>query len=637
MTEKRLALLIASYQYQDPGLAQLLAPPKDVAALAEVLQDPTIGGFDEVQPLINEPLSTVRRTMARFFHRKSRNDLLLLYFSGHGVLDDWGRLYLTVTDTELEFPGATAIPATDITDEMDKSRSRRKVLILDCCHSGAFERTKGVPGASVGTARTFEGNGFGRFVLTASDVTQYALDGDQAIGEPENSVFTHYLVQGLRTGEADIDGDGQVTLDEWYDYVYAQVVSQTPTQTPGKWTYTLEGISDKQQGDLIIARTPASPYPHTSPLLPEMRGSIEDLRPWVREGAVRYLGRLLQSNDKGLALAAQEALKHLANDDSRSVSAAAAEALGSVQHPGGHLRRSAFSVKPRTQNPEPRTRNPDVLTISSPIELELVRVPAGEFLMGSDPKIDKYTDDNEQPQHTVFLPDYYVAKTPVTNAQYAAFVQATGYQTMAEKEGEGWVWTGKKWDQISGVDWRHPRGPDSDISGKTDHPVVQIGWADAVAFCQWLSQETGQIFRLPTEAEWEKAARGTDGWLYPWGNEWDNTRLNSREGGVRDTTPAGGYSPQGDSPYGVADMAGNVWEWCATKEGKSYPYDTAEDEWSSDYLAEIGLRVLRGGSWDSLQDDARCACRIRDENLFRYSLVGYRVVVSPISVQGSEL
>jgi formylglycine-generating enzyme required for sulfatase activity len=624
MTEKRLALLIASYQYQDPGLSQLVAPPKDVAALAEVLQDPAIGGFDEVQPLINEPLSTVRRTIARFYHRKRKNDLLLLYFSGHGVLDDWGRLYLTVTDTELEFPGATAIPATDISDEMDKSRSRRKVLILDCCHSGAFERTKGVPGARVGTAGTFEGNGFGRFVLTASDVTQYALDGDQAIGEPEHSVFTHYLVQGLRTGEADIDGDGQVTLDEWYDYAYEQVVSQTPKQTPGKWNY-------KRQGDLIIARTPEgisdNPNPVVKPaeLLPELRSSIEDLRPWVREGAVRELGQLLQSNEKELALAAQEALKHLANDDSRSVSAAAAEALGRVTD----LALAAVEVSNPSSEAKPRPSIPDVLAISSPIELELVRVPAGEFLMGSDPDTDKYADDNEQPQHTVFLPDYYVARTPVTNSQYAAFVQATGYQTIAEKEGWGWGWTGKKWDEISGVNWRHPRGPDSDISDKTDHPVVQVSWAGAVAFCRWLSQETGQTFRMPTEAEWEKAARGTDGWLYPWGNEWDKTRLNSREDGVGDTTPASRYSPQGDSPYGAADMAGNIWEWCATKEGKSYPYDTVEDEWSSDYLAEPGVRVLRGGSWDSLQDDARCACRIRDENLFRYSLVGFRVVVFP--------
>ena len=108
---------------------------------------------------------------------------------------------------------------------------------------------KGAPGAKVGTAAAFEGTGSGRVVLTATTSTQYAWEGDQLIGQADNSVFTHHLIQGLRTGEADADADGRITLDELYNYVYEQVVDKTPLQTPGKWSY-------RQQGEIVIARNP---------------------------------------------------------------------------------------------------------------------------------------------------------------------------------------------------------------------------------------------------------------------------------------------------------------------------------------------------------------------------------------------
>ncbi len=247
--DRKLALIIGNSEYDDRSLARLMTPSEDVTDLAALLKSPDIGAFDEVIALANEAATNVRRSIARLFNEKSPDDLLLLYFSGHGVLDDQGHLYLAVKDTERDLLSGTAIPANFITGEMDRSRSRRQVLILDCCHSGAFARgTKGVVGASVGTASAFEGTGYGRVVLTATDATQYAWEGDSVIGQAENSVFTHFMIQGLQTGEADIDADGHVTLDELYDYVYEQVVKQTPRQTPGKWSY-------KQQGKIIIAQS----------------------------------------------------------------------------------------------------------------------------------------------------------------------------------------------------------------------------------------------------------------------------------------------------------------------------------------------------------------------------------------------
>ena len=317
---RKFALIIGNSEYDDSELARLKTPDADVAKLTDVLRCPEIGGFDEVAALADEPLVTVRRAIARFFAGKQRDDLLLLYFSGHGVLDDRGQLYLAVKDTERTLPKGTAIEASFITDVMDSSNSRRQVLILDCCHSGAFARgAKGKAGASVHTASAFEGIGTGRVVLTATDATQYAWEGDQIIGQAENSVFTRYLIQGLQSGEADQDQDGRVTLDELYDYVYEHVVQETPRQTPGKWSY-------KQQGDIIIANNP-HPIVKQAVLPPEIQQSIDDSRPWVREGVIGELDRLLNGHNLALAQAAHSALKHLAEDDSRKVSVAAAQSL----------------------------------------------------------------------------------------------------------------------------------------------------------------------------------------------------------------------------------------------------------------------------------------------------------------------
>src|SRR5438045_5145651 len=185
---------------------------------------------------------------------------------------------------------------------MDRSRSRRQVLILDCCHSGSFAQgSKAMTGENVGIKSAFEGTGYGRVVLTATDATQYAWEGDQVIGEAQNSVFTLYLLQRLRTGEADTDSDGKITLDELYDYVYEQVLALTPKQTPGKWSY-------RQQGELVIAH---NPHPVTKPaaLPDDLQQSLADPRAWVRAGAVSALTRRLQSAAARPASAASQALR----------------------------------------------------------------------------------------------------------------------------------------------------------------------------------------------------------------------------------------------------------------------------------------------------------------------------------------
>jgi formylglycine-generating enzyme required for sulfatase activity len=144
----------------------------------------------------------------------------------------------------------------------------------------------------------------------------------------------------------------------------------------------------------------------------------------------------------------------------------------------------------------------------------------------------------------------------------------------------------------------------ADQLAKLDHPVVCVLWQDALAYAAWMVKLTGQPWRLPTEAEWEKAARGSDGRIYPWGNHWDNTRANTFDGGPLATTPVRHY-PSGASPYGAQDMAGNVWEWTSSVY-QPYPY-TPRDE--RERPEASGDRVLRGGSWGNPPQNARVACR----------------------------
>jgi len=324
---QRFALIIGNSEYADPKLPRLATPAEDARALSEVLRDPQIGDFDEVPTLIDESDSTVRKAIERFFAKRKADDLLLLYFSGHGVLDDQGRLYLAVRDTEYDLLSASAVPAAFITDNMDRTQSKRQVLILDCCHSGAFFKgTKAPAETKALTESTFRGRGYGKVVLTATDTTQYAWEHDHLVGDFENSIFTHFLVEGLKTGRADLDKDGEITIDELYDYVYGELLSRTSRQTPHRWSY-------KQHGKMVIARNLLG-RSRPAGLSSELLQTLEDSRPYVREGGVRELGRLLHSYDPEVVHSAETALARIvADDDSRLVSKLASEILDAHQSP----------------------------------------------------------------------------------------------------------------------------------------------------------------------------------------------------------------------------------------------------------------------------------------------------------------
>jgi len=267
----------------------------------------------------------------------------------------------------------------------------------------------------------------------------------------------------------------------------------------------------------------------------------------------------------------------------------------------------------------PRMAVPRERAVSELAEVpETVLVPAGPFLMGST-EDNELAYDDEHPQHQVELDAFRIGRYPVTNAQYARFIKEGGYENQD-------YWTEAGWARREAESIVQPRFWEEPQWNQPHHPVVGVSWYEALAYCRWLSEATSQEFHLPSEAEWEKAARGEHGREWPWGNEFDPQKANTQEGGPGSPTPVGLYSPAGDSPYGAADMAGNVCEWCQDWLAEDY-YQRSPSENPSG--PEKGSsRLLRGGSWLDGQRFARCPFRFRDGPDDRDPDFGFRVAAS---------
>ena len=380
----KFALVIANTEYQDASFAKLTAPGKDAEEFAYVLREPELAAFDDVQVLLNEGESKIRRSIARFFVDRKRDDLLLLYFSGHGIRNDQGQLFLAANDTEIKILEASGIPAEFVTYAMNNSRSQRQLLILDCCNSGAFahgSKSASAVGKSMGIATAFEGSGFGRVVLTATDSTQYAWEGDKVIGGTQKSVFTHFLIEGLK-GEADRDSDGRIHVDELYDYVFEQVVRRTPRQTPGKWSY-------KQQGEMILRENLKIRDVKPVPLPSDLNDLLSHPNSGVRKVGMQDLIGLLDSKHLGLARSAEEKLHEIAeNDDSFTLRKTANDTLISrgfkveqpvlVEIPGEKLGDEKKIERPPAI---PLHKFPDLKKVAQNLDLRIIGGIAGGLLI----------------------------------------------------------------------------------------------------------------------------------------------------------------------------------------------------------------------------------------------------------------
>lgn len=214
----------------------------------------------------------------------------------------------------------------------------------------------------------------------------------------------------------------------------------------------------------------------------------------------------------------------------------------------------------------------------------------------------------------VEVPAFQIAKYPVTNAQFATFMEAGGYHQ------KRW-WTDEGWMQREEEGWKEPGRWQDQERNSAEQPVIEVSWYEAIAFCQWLSEVSSEKIILPTEAQWQRAAQGDDGRIYPWGNEWDCERCNNfvPPCGTRKTSPVTVYEGKGDSPFGVVDMAGNVWEWCLTV------FETGGNEINITHTNSMS-RVMRGGSWDGYHtENFRVAYRNGSHPMGRGFSRGFRI------------
>lgn len=317
MQTNHFALIIASSEYEDIRLKRLRSPAADACELEEVLQDPQVGDY-QINALLNSPAHHASEAIEEFFQDRSRDDQLLLYFSCHGIKDDRGRLYFAASNTKLDRLASTGISSEFVAEQMYGCAARRIILILDCCYSGAFKR--GLRHRANKSVDLDNLAGRGRAILFASNAMEYAfeIDGSEIEGTGISSLFTRTVVHALRTGEADLDGDGVVSVDELYDYVSDQLRGIIPRQTPGKLIDT--------EGTIFVARSMKA-ISGFGALSKDIRTALSSPLAGVRKGIVEELAPLLDSNHEIERSAARAALVQLSNDENDRVATAAAAAL----------------------------------------------------------------------------------------------------------------------------------------------------------------------------------------------------------------------------------------------------------------------------------------------------------------------
>jgi formylglycine-generating enzyme required for sulfatase activity len=631
---KRLALLVGTSEYPEcEKLSPLHGSLLDVDAMQRVLLANGEFATEDVVVLKNASRQAIEDAIHNLFNASDRkkDDLVLFYFSGHGIVDEANKLFLGTPSTRKEgtkIVKPTTVAAAYLQDAMNDSKSQHQVLIFNCCFSGAFAQGMTVmDDGSVNLKNQLGGKG--RAILTSSSSTQFSFQPDG-----EMSIYTRYLVEGIETGAADRDGDSKISIDELHEYAALKVSQESPNMTPA--FYPVE-----QGGKIYIAKVAQAKDDPRLVYRRELESRIVDGQ-WSI--AAR---RLLDSLRIRLELSAEDA-EQIKADVLKPILARARK----MQEYEELLREMLEERNPPTtqelkdlrdyQKDHLRLRDEDVADIdrkcrltvvANPIivstkdadkpkaesddlildlpngeKLELVDIPAGSFSMGSN------DFDDEKPIHKVNLKAFKIGKYPITQKQY----QSVMGNNPSNYKGE-------------------------------NLPVEQVSWVDAVAFCNKLSGMVEKTVKLPSEAQWEYACRarstgkyyfrddfyiefGDDFYIefgddFDVGLDFDINQLENYawywENSQSKTHPVGEKLA---NPWGLHDMHGNVWEWC-------------EDVWHENYKGaptdgtawlnggEQTQHSLRGGSWINADINCRSAVRVRDAANIRVNSIGFRVVV----------
>jgi formylglycine-generating enzyme required for sulfatase activity len=563
---RRYAVLIGSSRFdKEPNLSQLKCPENDVDGMREILAATELGAFEEPFVFKNAESYVVMHRIEETLSEATGDDQLLIYYSGHGKMDLPGRLYLTTTNTEVKKLVTTSIPVETLRLLIGNSSCRKIMLILDCCYGGAAGRSfisiRG--GIDDNLQELARGNGV--YILTASTASQTAQERE---GD-DYGLLTKYIISGIKQGEADVNDDGYVSMDDLYSYVFAKVKSEG-FQEPMRWALNVKGE------DLIIARAAQTFSAERLKTFKEMIMKVEqDLDEDVFEQAYRVIRENQPKRDKE-----QFALLEDLCEDRLSIGRF-----------NGKWIKLSVTAKPQTGaefaiKPPPLSAELEKWFIEevNGVSLEMILIPGGMFRMGS-PEGKGY--DIERPEHVVGMGYFYIGKYPITQAQ---------------------------WEAVMG-------GNPSRFRGNRNLPVENVSWSDAKKFCEKVSRMTGREYRLPSEAEWEYACRaGTTG---DHAGKLDEMAWYGKNSGEK-THPVGKKLP---NAYGLYDMHGNVWEWCEDIWHGDYKAAPIDGAWLSG--GDSSLRIQRGGCWADSETSCRSANRGGGGVYDRGYYCGFRVACSP--------
>jgi uncharacterized caspase-like protein len=384
----RAALIVATGSYSDATLTRLQSTAHDATEMASVLADPDIGSF-EVTSVIDRTTQEIRLAVEDFLEGRGPADLVVVYMSCHGLLDRQDRLYFAATDTRNDRLAATAVEASWLWDRLEECRSNCQVVILDCCNSGAFGRAggKGGPDTDLRLPERFVTQGRGRAILTASRANQRSWEGAPTgeVGGP--SVFTSALAEGLRTGAADLDGDGYVSVEEAYKYAYRKVIGSNAGQVP-------QHSISAGEGNMLLTRNPAGLKIIPAPLTEDIRAALDSPNPHIRVGAVHVLGNWLTGPDPAEALRADEVLRRIVANEVFVVANAARTYLDALDVPEAAettASKAEAATEPRTVDPAPRTPQKPSSTSARLLDAGYIIISIPLFITALDILIPKTT------------------------------------------------------------------------------------------------------------------------------------------------------------------------------------------------------------------------------------------------------
>ena len=492
------------------------------------------------------------RAVEKTFNQASGDTIVLFYFAGHGELDGAYDLHLLAADSRADLLQSTTISVDFLRRVMSQSRSRKQLLIIDSCFSGAVGRgLMASPRADARPLAKLENlMGRGRFIMASATPTQNAYEpneegvlfGNNALAHVEQGVFTHHLLEGLETGAADLNDDGYISVDELFEYVRNHVSAATGgRQTPMSWGLDVRGT-------LRLAKNRRGIVPSPRPQTPLRMTQILDIG-----------NRTTIQSDVEIAERSAELCHLLQSDLLPELKIAAVEALCALHGKAPSVVQDILAqIIDTTSDDRLRATSKSAQQLLSG---DMVYIPAGLSVMGNE---------------RIPCQAFYIDRFPVTNGRFQL------YGNMHPIQGS--------WQQ---ADWS--------LEQKQE-PVTEITFQDAATFASWRG------LRLPTESEWLRAAYSDSERQFPWGNTFDPARCNTIESGHMSKTSIDQF-PNGASLFGVQDMAGNVWEWLDTGNGRS--------------------KVVRGGSWKRSQAQASHQSRLTPNVLHASDELGFRCVRDP--------